>query len=170
MYSISNPLLEENEKWSELDLRYFVRLNGGSDIDYVLDRLASNERIILTNPVLGNKPQTATRVNLVAELAYHGIDLALTPGSDSTSEFRRYRATLADIVRSGWTRKAMLSAAIATPWELLGLGDQYGTIEKDKWGDLVFLDGDVLDPAARVTRIMIAGEVAWTEPLIEEQD
>ena len=44
-----------------------------------------------------------------------------------------------------------------------GVADRFGSIEEGKAADLVFIDGDVLDPLARVTRVMIGGEVVWTK-------
>ena len=42
--------------------------------------------------------------------------------------------------------------------------NRLGTIEKDKDGDVIFLDGDPLATETRVTRVMTLGEIVWEAP------
>jgi imidazolonepropionase-like amidohydrolase len=69
----------------------------------------------------------------------------------------RFRERLAELVRSGLTRKAAIESLTINPARVLGLEKKLGTIEKGKDADLVFFNGDPLDPQAKVMRVMILG-------------
>jgi imidazolonepropionase-like amidohydrolase len=106
-----------------------------------------------------------TRYHLPAELALAGCSVILLPTSDaSPTELKRFRAHLADLVRAGLPREEALKAVTQYPAEALGMADRFGTIEKGKEADLIFLDGDPLDPHTRVTRVMMHGEIVWEAP------
>jgi hypothetical protein len=133
-----------------------------SDFNYAIERLGARGGLVLTTPGLSRLPSTSTRYNLPAELAVAGLDVAFVPRFDNATEWKRYRARAADLVRAGMPRDAALRALTLHPARLLGVEDRLGSIEKGKDADLVFLDGDgPLDPHAEVTRVMILGETVW---------
>lgn len=143
---------------------YYLRLGISSDFHHVTKQLGEQKAFILTHGLIGRFPQTATRDNPVAQFIEAGCEVALTPGSDSTFELDQYRARLADQVRAGLRREDAIKAITLNPWKLIGMDKQFGSIEKGKTADLIFLDGDVLDPGARVQRVMINGESVWENP------
>ena len=59
------------------------------------------------------------------------------------------------------SRKAAIQALTLHAAAAIGLDASIGSLEKDKDGDMVFLDGDPLDPHASVKRVMIRGEIVW---------
>ncbi len=138
-------------------------LAGSSSPDYqhVMQQLGDRQGIVLVQPRIGRLPSTVTRYNLPAELAISGCSVAMLPAADTTSELRAFRSRLADLVRAGLPREEALKAVTLYPAQALGMADQLGTIEKGKHADLIFLDGDPLDPHTRVTRVMIDGEIVW---------
>lgn len=147
----------------DLAHNYYLRLGVSSDFHYVAEKLGEQKAFVLAHGLIGRYPATVTRSNPVAELIAAGCEVALTPGSDSTFELDQYRARLADLVRAGLRRDDAIRAITIKPWKLIGLDGQFGSIEKGKAADLIFLDGDVLDPAARVKRVMVGGEVVWDD-------
>ncbi len=148
----------------DLAHHYYVRLGVSSDFHLVARQLGEQKALILTHGLIGRFPQTATRNNPVAQFVEAGCEVALTPGSDGTVELEQYRARLADQVRAGLGREDAIKAITLNPWKLVGMDKQFGSIEKGKTADLIFLDGDVLDPASRVQRVMINGESVWEIP------
>ena len=140
---------------------------GGSsspDYHYVMENLGERKAVALVPARIGQLPSTVTRYNLPAELALAGCSVVLLPTSDTSSELKRFRAHLADLVRAGLPREEALKAVTQYPAEALGMADRFGTIEKGKEADLIFLDGDPLNPHTRVTRVMMHGEIVWEAP------
>jgi len=160
-YLHAEEVLEDHE---ELAHNYYLRLGVSSDFHYVAKQLGEQKAFILTHGLIGRFPQTVNRNNPVAQFIEAGCEVALTPGSDSTFELEQYRTRLADQVRAGLRREDAIRAITLNPWKLIGMDKQFGSIEKGKTADLIFLDGDVLDLTAGVQRMMIAGEVVWENP------
>ena len=71
------------------------------------------------------------------------------------------RERLAMMVRTGVDRKDALKAVTLNAAKLIQVDKEYGAIAKDKWADLIFLDGDPLDPGTEVKRVMIHGDLVW---------
>jgi len=105
--------------------------------------------------------QAQRQMNLVAELERGGAKIALKPEDDSMGTINDYRSSIAVLVKHGLDRDAAIRAMTAVPAELLGIDDTVGTIEVGKEADIIFLSGDPLDPASRVTRVMIEGSIEW---------
>ena len=146
--------------------RTFFCLERGSAADYhhVVADLGSRKALVLSQPLLGTLPYTATRYNLPAELAAAGCTLVLLPQAEAASELKHVRSRLADLVRAGLPRDEALKAVTLGAAKVLGIQDRLGTIEKGKDADVIFLDGDPLAPETRVTRVMIGGEIVWEAP------
>jgi hypothetical protein len=139
----------------------YLALSSSSDYHHVTKELVEREATVLVTPRIGNLPYTETRYNLAAELALAGCELVLLPASDSSSELKHFRVRLADLVHAGLPRGEALKAVTVHPAKALGVADRLGTIEKGKDADLVFLDGDPLNPHTRITRVMTLGEIVW---------
>lgn len=150
--------------WKDVAHNYYLRLGISSDFHHVAAQLGEKKALVLAHPIIGRFPATANRSNPVAAFIEAGCTVALTPGSDSTFELEQYRTRLADLARAGLRREDAIKAITLHPWKLIGMDKDFGSIEKGKIADLVFLDGDVLDPAASVQRVMILGETAWEAP------
>jgi hypothetical protein len=131
------------------------------DYHHVMQQLGEREATVLVTPFVGSLPDTVTRYNLPGELARSGCSPVLPPVADSPTEVRSFRVRLADLVRAGLPRDEALKAVTLYAAEALGMADRLGTIEPGKCADLVFLDGDPLDPHTRVTRVMIDGRIVW---------
>lgn len=150
--------------WKDVAHNYYLRLGVSSDFHLVARQLGEKKAFVMAHPLIGRYPSTASRSNPVALLIEAGCTVALTPGADSTFEYNQYRTRLADLARAGLRREDAIKAITLHPWRLVGMDKAFGSIEKGKYADLVFLDGDILDPAAQVKRVMILGETAWEAP------
>jgi len=74
-------------------------------------------------------------------------------------------ATLWDLaallVRNGIPRAEALKAVTLNAAEIIGLGDELGSIEEGKVGNIVVLSGDPLDFASNVEMVFIDGILAY---------
>lgn len=135
-----------------------------SDYHYVVEDLGERKALVVVYPRIGQLPYTVVRYNLPAELARAGCTVALPPGTDSTSELKRLRTRLAELVRAGLPREDALKAVTLNAAKVLGMEDRLGTIEKGKDADVIFLDGDPLATETQITRVMTLGEIVWEAP------
>ncbi len=58
----------------------------------------------------------------------------------------------------GLPREAAIRAVTLSPAEIWGIADQYGSIDKGKWADLILTDGDLLEHRTQVTAMWIKGQ------------
>jgi flagellar biosynthesis GTPase FlhF len=141
---------------------HIVRWGGWTDFNHVVDQLGEREARIVLRPLMHMLSQTTFRYNLWAKLAEAGCELSAIPLNESRTEYLRVRQRLAELVRAGLSREAALKSLTLYPARAIGLGDRLGSLEKDKDADLVFLNGDPLDPHTKIKRVMILGEIVWT--------
>lgn len=132
-----------------------------SDFHYVADKLGENEALVALRPFVNQLPYTTFRYNLCADLTAAGAKIAVLPRADSRSHFEDLRTRLAEVVRAGLPREAALKSLTLHPAEQIGQAKRLGSLEKDKDADLVFFNGDPLDPLAQIERVMIGGEIVW---------
>ncbi|MFV2066485.1 MAG: amidohydrolase family protein [Pirellulales bacterium] len=143
---------------------FYIASITSPDFHYVIEELGQRKPSVLVQPRIGTLPYTQTRYNLAGELSLAGCKVVVLPYGESRSALKEVRVRLANLVRAGLPRDEALKSVTLYPAELLGIADRLGTIEKGKDADLVFLDGDPLAPAARVTRVMTLGETVWEAP------
>ena len=147
------------------ELEYFLYLRPSrfltSDFHHAVERLGERKARVVLAPVLQRLPYTSVRCNLMKELTDAGCEVSVVPRRDDRVEVLRLRQRLADLVRSGLPTKAALASLTLHPARAIGFGDRLGSIEKGKDADLVFFDGDPLDPHSTIQRVMILGETVW---------
>jgi hypothetical protein len=134
---------------------------GQTDYNYIVESFTKSKPLIVTAPQIHRMPQSVSRFNLVGELLFGGCEVAFVPLTDQPSEFDAYRGKVADLTRTGVERAAAIKGLTLNPAKVIGLDKRLGSIEKGKDADLIFLDGDALDPKSRVTKVMILGKVVW---------
>lgn len=132
-----------------------------SDVHNVVDHalLGGADAIIALPPNLPNMPLTVNPYNPAKRFIDAGCTVTLFPLSDSVQEHERMRERLALLVRGGLSRSDALKAVTLNAAKYLKIDKEYGTIEKEKWADLIFLNGDPLDATSSVRRVMIHGEM-----------
>lgn len=68
---------------------------------------------------------------------------------------------VATCVKMGVPRDEALKAATLHPAQAIGMGDRFGSIEKGKDANILFLSGDPLDSTTWVDKVMIEGAIAY---------
>ena len=86
------------------------------------------------------------------------VPFVLVPSGSGSGPLGEIRHRLARLIRAGLPREAALAAVTTAPAKVLGLEKRVGAIRPGADADLILLDGDVLDPLARVLRVYVAGE------------
>ena len=154
-------LEQELKGYPQITGNFFLRLGFYVDYHHIVEDLGQREALVILEPRTKLLSYTVNRVNLAADLSDSGATIAFIPSFDSTSAFRNVRIQVADLVRSGLSRATALRALTVNAARVLGLEETIGTIEKGKRADLLFLDGDPLDPHSAPVRVMIDGEIVW---------
>ena len=89
-----------------------------------------------------------------------GVKFALQ--TDTSSYGRRYLwYQAATAVKYGMPRDEALKSITLYPAQCIGIDDRFGSIEKDKEANLLFLTGDPLDAQTWVDKVMRAGEIVY---------
>ncbi len=89
------------------------------------------------------------------------IQFALRPHPDGSLPERFLTYQAARCVRAGIPRSVALRSITLHPAQMLGLGDEIGSIEVGKRGDIVVLSGDPLDFGSWVEEVYIDGILAY---------
>lgn len=92
-----------------------------------------------------------------AKLHAAGVKFAISTYNASSARTLPYEAGTA--VPYGLPYDEALKAITRYPAEILGVGDQIGTLERGKVANLLIADGDPLDIATQVTHVVIQGRV-----------
>ena len=136
---------------------------GGRDATEVKDLLAEHEIPVLlratqNTPAERDDPYYTT-FSAAVELHDAGVQLGMTgwgsSGPNPPSRTVAYEA--ANAVKFGLSAEEALMMITKYPAEILGLGDQLGTIEAGKIGNVIVTDGDPLQIRTQINHVFIAG-------------
>ncbi len=140
-------------------------LAGGSEAWKVKELLAEKDIPVILEPTQSlpreedepyDKPFTRA-----AELHEAGVRLAFATFNSASSRTLPYEAGHA--VAYGLPWEEGLKAITRYPAEILGVGDQLGTIEAGKLANLIVTDGDPLEIRTQVKHLFIHGRPAGTD-------
>ena len=152
------------------DLR--LPLQRESDLFYVLDKKSYELEVdgigerkcrCVLEPVLTVHPGTMRTRNLPQELAKAGAKLVLIPRSDSLLDHKQWLAHVGEVVNAGLDRCTALRALTLEPAGMLGVEGRLGSLEKDKDANMIFFDGDPLEPSSRLQAVMLEGSFVFGE-------
>jgi len=143
--------------------KFIIRAFVQSDLFRVMDQIGEHKPAVIVQPYLNYVMWSAQRIHIVKMLSDAGCEVSVAPFFDNLREFDVTRIRIADLVRDGWPRAEALKSVTLHPARLLGVAERVGSIEKGRDADLLFLDGDPLDPFARVRKVMIAGEIVHSD-------
>jgi len=104
------------------------------------------------------EPNTRNRVNAPDELRRAGIKVGLLPIGETADAYKNWLFKVGELVKMGFPEKEALRAITLTPAEVLGLGDQIGSLAPGREADIVFFDGNIFDASTKIRAVMIAGE------------
>ena len=136
---------------------------GGREATQVQDLLAEHDVPVLlratqSTPANRDDPYYAT-FSAAAQLHDAGVRLAMTgwgsSGPNPPSRTVAYEA--ANAVKFGLPEEEALLMITRYPAEILGLGDQLGTIEAGKLGNLIVTDGNPLQIRTQILHVFING-------------
>jgi imidazolonepropionase-like amidohydrolase len=141
----------------------------GRDAAQVADLLADHEVPVLLraeqNMPNGEDDSYSQTFGAAATLHEAGVRFAMTgwgsAGPNPPSRTLPYEA--ADAVGFGLPAEEALRAITRYPAEILGLGDELGTIEEGKIANLIVTDGDPLQIRTQMRYVIINGAVASLE-------
>lgn len=162
----------------EFNLKPIYGFRGGSGA--VIDLLKeSNSSVILqgrvpTEPRIGDDLSRASissvrayfnEVQAGSELEKAGIPFSYAPAS-TISPMEGIRT----YVRGGLSRKAALAALTTEPAKILGVDEDYGSLEKGKMASFVVVQGDVFDTSSQVMATYIDGNaIEFEMPKAKEE-
>lgn len=92
-------------------------------------------------------------------LADAGVPFALTLGLGGPTSYPWWQ--LGTCVRNGIPREKAIEALTIVPAQLLGLGDQIGSLAEGKLGNLQILTGDPLQATTWVETVVLEGQVVY---------
>lgn len=128
------------------------------DLYEVTDKLGEKKVRLVIEPEITLQSSTLRQRNLPAELARAGAKLVLIPRNDSSQAVETWLASVGTIVAAGLDRQTALRALTLEPAEVLGLQERVGSLEVGKDANLIFFDGDPLEPSTRLRAVMLEGE------------
>lgn len=138
----------------------------GGDAHKAVSQIAGTERPVVIGPDLTYRerdPITGRLTETFVPKAFHdaGVLFAMLPNESGAFAERYPTFNAAQCVRNGIPRQAALEAITINPARILGVEDQYGSIETGKTANLVVLSGDPLDFNSWVEKSFIDGILAY---------
>ena len=155
-YDIAHTYLVRNARRASFG--DFSSIND-TDLGHVTKQMGEKKAMVVLYPEINKVPYTADLISLPHDLLNAGCTIAFLPSADTEQGLERFREKVAEIVKQGFPRKAALEAMTVNAAKVLGLSERLGTIEAERDANLIFLDGDPLDPFTEVKRVMIEGEI-----------
>ncbi len=142
-----------------------VIITGGQRAWVVADLLAEKGVPVLLGPTQAMPPGADESYDeaysKAGKLHAAGVKFAFATFNSSNSRTLPYEAGMA--VGYGLPPEAALRAVTVNGAEILGLGDDLGTLEVGKLGNLIVTDGDPLEIQTRIEHLVINGREASTD-------
>ncbi len=108
-----------------------------------------------------NEEQNTEEMKVVP-IIFHKAGVKFAFQTDTSSYGRRYLwYQAATAVKYGMSRTEALKSITLYPAQFIGIDDRFGSVEKGKEANLIFLTGDPLDAQTWVDKVMVAGEVVY---------
>jgi imidazolonepropionase-like amidohydrolase len=140
-------------------------LAGGAEAYKVKDLLRSKGIPVILGPVLANPEEEDDPYDRMlsqpAELSQAGVRFAI--GSFDNSFARRLGQNAANAISHGLSYDEGLKAVTLYPAQILGLADQFGTLETGKAANLIVTDGDPLELTTDIKYLFIKGRLTSTD-------
>jgi imidazolonepropionase-like amidohydrolase len=162
------PVIVSAERKSEIidaikladELKFKMILSGATDAWKVADDLKKHDIPVIVGPVMSlpverDDPYDAPYAN-AAKLYRAGVRFCIRSTGSSNARNLPYEAAMA--VSYGLPADEALKAVTIYPAEILGVGDQLGSIDTGKRANLVLTNGDLLQPSTQVLGLFIDGK------------
>jgi len=141
------------------EINWFLQNSLRDDIDTyeVAERIGERELLVVTNPRITLQVHSRRERNIPAELARAGAKIAFIPLRDTLDSHREWMSDVGFLVSRGLPRDAALAAVTHEAARALGLDEELGSLDEGKQANIVFWDGDPLEPASRIQAVMLEG-------------
>ena len=145
---------------SEMKIRGIIV--GGQEAWKVADDLKKNNiAVIYTNiyqlPVRDDDPYDYL-YEAPSKMQAAGVKFAISSGNDGTeARDLPYHAGLAGAY--GLAKEEALKSVTLYPAQILGIADNYGSIDVGKVANIVVADGDILEPRTKIKYLFITGKM-----------
>jgi imidazolonepropionase-like amidohydrolase len=145
-----------------------AELHLASEAYLMADRIAAAKTPVVVHPAMQRPAEMETlniHLGTAALLADKKIPLAIGTGYESyvpKTRVVRHEAGMAMVNGLGFDRA--LSAITLDAAKILGIDNQYGSIEPGKVADLVLYDGDPFEHATHVVYTIMDGRVVYDRP------
>ncbi len=139
-----------------------VLVANGDHIYQTLDALKDRQNLsVVIRPDIETEPTSAIRVNVARMLEEAKVNFAfsLSLRNDTAALVDAPLFPVAMLVRTGLDRDVALRALTIRPAEILGVDKSVGSLEKGKKANVLFVEGDPLDPASHIRQLMVEGRV-----------
>jgi imidazolonepropionase-like amidohydrolase len=140
-------------------------LAGGTEAYKVKDLLRSKDIAVILRPTLTEPPDDDDPYDRLltqpTELILAGVKIAFASFDNSFA--RRLGQNAANAVAYGLPYDEALKAVTLYPAQILGLSDQFGTLQTGKVANLIVTTGDPLEVTTDVRYLFIKGQLTSTE-------
>jgi imidazolonepropionase-like amidohydrolase len=148
----------------EFNLKPMIAL--GTESFLLVDELAAKKVPVIVHPALqrpgGSMETLNTMLNTAAVLKSKGVPITLgTAFEGYVPKQRNLRAEAAGAAANGLTSRGAIRAITLDAARLLGIDENYGTIEAGKVADIVLYDGDPLETRSHVTHTFMNGKLVY---------
>ena len=137
-----------------------IAVAGGAEAWQLAPELAAAKVPVFVD-ALGNLPTTFDQIGATLENAARlqraGVPVAFAQRDDASHNARKMRQLAGNAVANGLPWADGLAGLTRVPAEVLGVGDQIGSIEPGKRADLVLWEGDPLDVAHYAEQVWLGG-------------
>jgi hypothetical protein len=144
------PILQEHP-----DFKPAVMI--GDEAWRVVDQVKKLGVPVIMQPNRVNRPDTSVEIVPVRDYVDAGVAVALVPEVSFAQQYEGFPFHLAELVRKGVSRDAVLRGVTLTPAEILGIQKEVGSLEKGKAADVLLWSGDPLAPGSELVRVIVGG-------------
>ncbi len=136
----------------------------GPNVYESLDRIRGSNITLILKPELATEPFSSRVINVPKMAADRDVPFAfsLTVGtSQLQNNLDEPLYPLAALMKSGLSRQQALAALTVKPAEILGIEKQYGSIESEKYANLIIFTGDPLVNGSRLKQVIVKGSTIY---------
>ena len=150
--------------WAEAQGFEHVILSANADVQYIAERLAADDIPVILRGIytMPTRRWEAYDMAYVAPARLHeaGVRFAISDsgGGMEVANARNLPFQAGSATAHGLPNDAALKSVTLWPAQILGVGDELGSIEAGKRASLFAATGDPLEPMTRIERVWIDGE------------
>lgn len=162
LYADKHDNMEAALDWAQEQELAPVVLVGGPDLQYIAERLALDNIPVILNGVYTMPTRRWEPYDMAyaaaARLHEAGVRFAIGDGGRDATNARNLPFHAGSAAAFGLPRDAALKSVTLWPAEILGVGDELGSLAPGKRASLIVTTGDPLEPMTRIERVWIDGQ------------